>query len=87
MLMDPRRFSNPMGTLVVGQRVRVDLGQRGGVQAGTVTRLLPDGRFEWKNRCNYIRTAHPKQLTGARERAGKLDPYVQAWVDEPGDDE
>jgi hypothetical protein len=69
-----------------GDAVRIDLGRRGGVQEGTVVRILADGRIVWKNRCNYERTSRPEQVTTASERAGVLDPYVAAWVAE-GDGE
>ena len=64
------------------------MGRRGGVQEGTIVRLLPDGRFIWKNCNNYERTARPEQITEKSERAGKLDPYVEAWMREgDGNDE
>lgn len=75
------------GPLSIGDKVRVNLGRRGGVQEGTVTALLPEGRFRWKNRANFERTAKLSQLTTAREHAGMLDPYVAAWAaEDDGDD-
>lgn len=65
-----------------GETVTVNLGKRGGVQSGTVVRVNADGSFVWKNACNYTRTSKPSQLTAEAPREGKLDPYVQAWVDE-----
>lgn len=61
------------------------MGRRGGVQAGTVVRVNADGSFVWANACNYQRTAKASQVTTEAPRAGKLDPYVQAWIDEPGE--
>jgi hypothetical protein len=68
--------------IAVGQRVRIDMKRRGGIQEGIIVRLLPDGRFVWKNRSNYERTARPEQITTKPERAGKLDPYMEAWARE-----
>lgn len=70
------------GAAQVGQKVTVNLGRRGGVQSGTVTRVFSDGRFEWKNRNNYERISKPSELTREPERAGQPDDYVAAWLAE-----
>jgi len=66
----------------VGDAVTVNLGRRGGVQCGIVTAVLSDGRFRWKNDCNYERTSSRRDLSTEAPGAGKLDPYVAAWVAE-----
>lgn len=71
----------------VGQRVTVNMGRRGGVQSGTVTRLLPDARFEWTNAHNFRRVSKLSQITHAPERAGQADPYVDEWLNEEGNEE
>jgi hypothetical protein len=77
-----KRGTRAARRLAIGDAVTVNLGRRGGVQEGVVTALLPDGRFRWKNVCNYERTSKPSAVTTEAPRSGKLDPYVQAWVDE-----
>lgn len=72
--------------IAIGQKVRVNMGRRGGIQEGTITAIHANGRFTWKNRCNLERRASVSQITTEPERAGVLDPYVQAWVDDPGED-
>ncbi len=76
-----------MTALKVGDAVRVDLGRRAGIQDGTVTALLPGGRFTWKNRNNYERTSRVQQITSKPLKAGKLDPYMRAWSDEDDDED
>lgn len=66
----------------IGDKVNVNLGRRGGIQSGTVTKVLPDGRFQWKNVCNYQRTAKAQDVTTDAPREGKLDPYIKAWMDD-----
>lgn len=75
-----------MLTAAVGQIVTVDMGRRGGVQRGTVVALLPGDRFRWKNACNFERVARLSQLTERAPCEGRLDPYVQAWADDPGEE-
>lgn len=50
-------------------------------QKGTISKLLPGGRFEWKNECNAIRTASPEHITDTEVEI-KLHPYVAQWVSE-----
>jgi hypothetical protein len=73
-------------SLKVGDSVRVRLPRKGGVQDGTVTAVLPDGSFKWKNRCNYERKSDPSRITSEPERGATLSPYMQTWVDEDEDE-
>lgn len=68
-----------------GDKVTVNMGRRGGIQSGTVVKVNADGSFVWKNACNFSRTAKASQATNAAPRDGVLDPYIQAWIDEPGE--
>ena len=68
-----------------GDAVTVNMGRRQGVQSGTVVKVNADGSFVWKNVCNYSRTSKASQVTSEAPRAGVLDPYMQAWIDEPGE--
>lgn len=83
----PRRYGRAASPLKAGQRVTVDMGRRRGIQRGFVTAIHPDGSFSWDNDHGIIRRATPDQITTAAPHAGKLDPYVQAWVDEGDGDE
>ncbi len=70
--------------LKVGQKVNVKFryGIGTAIQSGTITEILPDGRFKWNNGYAVIRTATAEQITSEPVRQGKLNPYVQKWVDD-----
>lgn len=71
----------------VGQSIRVNMGRRGGIQAGTVTKILPDGRIQWVNACNFSRTANPSQITTKPIREPEYSEYIKAWMVVESEDE
>ena len=80
-------------SVAVGQKVKVKSANGLFIQEGTVTKLLPDGGFKFKNSANFERSAKARDLvpmstpTGdakvSKDRAKTRD-YLKAWAAEDG---